>query len=59
MSDLPLSITHGSSLAVIADSVCRASSVTPLLYVERRGMVLRWAHELDDSDRGQLGQMEL
>ena len=43
MSDLPLSITHGSSLAVITDSVSRASSVTPLHYVERRGAVFRWS----------------
>jgi hypothetical protein len=43
MSNLPLSITHGSSLAVITDSVGRASSVTPPHYVERRGVVFRWS----------------
>jgi hypothetical protein len=42
MSDLPLSITDGSSLEVITDSVSKASSVTPLHYPERRGTVFRW-----------------
>ena len=43
MSDLPLSITHGSSLAVICEEVCRASAVTRLHYVERRSDLYRWS----------------
>ncbi len=43
MSDLPLSITRGTSLAVIAAEVSRASSVTPLHYVERRADLYRWS----------------
>ena len=43
MSTLPLSITRGSSLAVIAQDLSRASSVTPLHYVERRADVYRWS----------------
>lgn len=43
MSDLPLSITRGASLAVISQEVSRASAVTPLHYVERRADVYRWS----------------
>lgn len=43
MSYLPLSITHGSSLAVISEEVCRASAVTRLHYVERRPGLYRWS----------------
>ena len=43
MSHLPLSLTHGASLAVISQEVSRASAVTPLHYVERRADVYRWS----------------
>ena len=43
MSDFPTSMRHGASLAVICESVSRASAVTPLHYVERHGGLYRWS----------------